>query len=179
MGLKKIQPIDPVKEAQRLLAELRISKGPVPVERVAKHIDALVRNIALDDEISGMVFIKNDQAVIGVNSLHHPNRQRFTIAHEIGHLVMHSAHLAGSVHVDKSYRVLMRDTKSSHGVDLMEVQANQFAAELLMPRKLIALAVKDQPIDLEDEESIDALATEFKVSKQAMTYRLSSLFAFA
>jgi Zn-dependent peptidase ImmA (M78 family) len=179
MSVKSQRTPDPIKEAHRLLTELRITKGPIPVDKVARHIGALVRNIALDDEISGMVFVKNDQAVIGVNSLHHANRQRFTIAHEIGHLLMHSAQLAGNVHIDKNYRVLKRDAASSQGVDLIEIQANQFAAELLMPRKLIEKALETRPLYLEDDKCIEALASEFKVSKQAMTYRLSSLFSFA
>lgn len=168
----------PSKHASRLIRELKISTAPIPVERIAKHLKALVRYSPFDDEISGMVFVKEGIPVIGVNALHHPNRQRFTIAHEIGHLVLHREHVTAHVHVDKQYRVLMRNTRSSKGTDLIEIEANQFAAELLMPHEMLHGALEDL-IDLDDEESIESLARKFKVSKQAMSHRLSGLSMLA
>src|SRR5438876_570068 len=129
---KTLARLEPAKEAARLLTELRIKKAPIPVDKVARHIHAVIRYSPLDNEISGMVFVKEDVPVIGVNSLHHPNRQRFTIAHEIGHLLLHREYVGAHLHVDKQYPVLMRDSKASKGIDRMEIEANQFAAELLM-----------------------------------------------
>jgi Zn-dependent peptidase ImmA (M78 family) len=168
----------PAKQAARLIRELKISTGPIPVEKVAKHLKALVRYSSFDDEISGMVFVKEGVPVIGVNALHHPNRQRFTIAHEIGHLVLHREHVTSHVHVDKQYRVLMRNSRSSRGTDLIEIEANQFAAELLMPYGMLQDSLGDF-IDLDDEESIETLARKFKVSKQAMSHRLSGFLSMA
>lgn len=86
---------------------------PVPVERIARALGAQLRYSPLDNEISGMIFIRDGAPIIGVNSLHHPHRQRFTIAHEIGHLELHRDELAASVHVDKSFPILHRDEKSA------------------------------------------------------------------
>jgi Zn-dependent peptidase ImmA (M78 family) len=73
-------------QVQDLLTKAGIHSLPVPVDKIAKCLGAEVRFSPLDDELSGMIYINEGTPIIGVNSLHHPNRQRFTIAHEIGHL---------------------------------------------------------------------------------------------
>lgn len=111
------------------------------------------------------------QTVIGVNSLHHPNRQRFTIAHELGHLLLHK----DEVHIDRSFRVNRRDEVSSLAVDPDEIEANRFAAELLMPYNLVMADLLECEIDLEDEDEIRRLAKKYEVSLQAMTHRIINL----
>src|SRR2546423_2483107 len=118
--------LDPRAQAQKLLASLNIRTLPVPIQKVAKSLGAEIRFSPLDEELSGMIYIKSDVPIIGVNSLHHLNRQRFTIAHEIGHLELHRDWLSGQVHVDRRFPVLMRDSQSATGTQLIEIQANQF-----------------------------------------------------
>ncbi len=161
-----------------LLAEHNVTSAPVPVERIAKALGAQLRFSPLDDELSGMVYVKDGTPIIGVNALHHPNRQRFTIAHECGHLVCHRRAITKEIHVDKSFTtMLMRDSNSATGEDEMEVEANLFAAELLMPASFLALSLKEYPIDIDDEAAITALARKYKVSAAAMRFRLGNLFA--
>jgi Zn-dependent peptidase ImmA (M78 family) len=119
-----------------------------------------------------MVYRDGDRIVVGVNSLHHPNRQRFTIAHEIGHLLLHRGK---EVHIDRTFRVNLRDDVSSKAVDQEEIQANRFAAELLMPRGMLIEDLKTQQIDYENEEALGELAKRYRVSLQAMTFRLANL----
>lgn len=145
---------------------------PVPVEKIAKWFGAQVKFSPLDEELSGMVYIKSDTPIIGVNSLHHPNRQRFTIAHELGHLILHRGRLINQVHVDKKFPVLMRDASASIGAELMEIEANNFAASLLMPTDLIARELRKQRFDIDDDQPIERLAKKFRVSKQALEYRI-------
>jgi Zn-dependent peptidase ImmA (M78 family) len=171
-----LRKISPATAAIDLLGKLKITKAPVPVDKVVKYLGAVLLPAPLDDEISGMVFVKEKVPVIAVNSLHHPNRQRFTVAHEIGHLVLHRQHVESSVHVDKQYRVLMRDARSSKGVDDMEIAANQFAAELLMPRAILEPMLEEEVLDLDDDDLLESLSLRFKVSKQAMSHRLGSVF---
>jgi Zn-dependent peptidase ImmA (M78 family) len=166
---------NPQREASRLLTHLRIDKAPIPVEKIARHLGALIRFSVLDDEISGMVFVKEGTAIIGVNALHHPNRQRFTIAHEIAHLLLHREFVSTKVHVDKGFPVLMRNKVASLGTDLFEIEANRFAAELLMPTSLVSALLHDRIVDVDDEKLIRDLANQFKVSKQAMGHRISAL----
>jgi Zn-dependent peptidase ImmA (M78 family) len=163
---------DPYVRAQQLLARLGIQSAPTPVEKIAKALGAQVRFSPFDDELSGMVYIKDGVPIIGVNSLHHPNRQRFTIAHELGHLELHRQMITVNVHVDKSFPALMRDAKAATGTELIEIQANQFAAELLMPRALVEQLLAGRQFDIEDDKPLEELAKKFRVSKQAVEYRI-------
>lgn len=164
----------PYIQAQELLARLAIKSPPIPVEKIAKALGAQVRFAPFDDELSGMVYVKDGVPIIGVNSLHHPNRQRFTIAHELGHLELHREMITSNVHVDKDFPALMRDTNSATGTEQIEIQANQFAAELLMPRSMIDQALAGKQFDIDDDRPIEELAKKFRVSKQALEYRIRS-----
>lgn len=67
----------------------------------------------------------------------------------------------------------MRDDVSSQGVDPLEVEANAFASEILMPRELLASALDASGLDMEDDAGIEALAKKFRVSASAMRFRLA------
>ena len=175
MNLARRQKI--VSQAQALLQENQITTSPVPVKRIAKALGAQLRFSPLDDELSGMIYVNKGTPIIGVNVLHHPNRQRFTIAHECGHLVFHKEQITKEVHVDKTFLMLMRDSISAVGVNKMEIEANRFAAELLMPESLLTKALGNKPFDVDDEGVVRALARNFKVSQSAMRFRLGNLFA--
>ena len=150
--------------AQRILTEYAVTALPVPVEKIAKSLGIAVRFSPLDQELSGMAFIKDGVSVIGVNALHHPNRQRFTIAHELGH---------HTVHVDKGF-TLWRGELATQGTDRVEVQANAFASELLMPKQFISQIEGIESLDIDDEVGMKALAKRFRVSVTALQNRLSS-----
>jgi len=110
--------------------------------------------------------------MIGVNSLHHPNRQRFTIAHELGHIQLHRPLIESEIHLDKGS--LKRDALSAQGIDPHEIEANTFAAELLMPQMLLEAVLGERSIDLEDEDAIASLAKRFRVSDAAMRFRFET-----
>lgn len=158
-------------EALRLFEANAVKSAPVPLDRIARAAGAIVQYAPFDGELSGMAFIKNGQAMIGVNSLHAPTRKRFTLAHELGHVILHRHVLeAEGVHVDKG--VLRRDTLASQGTDDREIEANNFAAELLIPEPLLAAALDERTLDLEDDEAVQALAKRFNVSPSALVYRI-------
>lgn len=167
---------DPCVRAQELLARLDIKSVPIPVEKIAKALGVQVRFSPFDDELSGMIYVKDGVPIIGVNSLHHPNRQRFTIAHELGHLELHLEMITNNVHVDKNFPVLMRDPKSATGIEKIEIEANQFAAELLMPRKLINQTLAGKQSDIDDDAPIEELAKKLRVSKQALEYKIRNRY---
>ena len=168
----------PEKAAKAVLERLNLDgSAPIPVEKVAKGLGAVVRFSPLDDELSGMIFIKDGVPIIGVNAIHHPNRQRFTIAHECGHLELHRDLLSSEVHVDKQFPILLRDVKSALGTEAIEIQANRFAAELLVPFSLLEKALADTPVDIDDETPLDDIARKFRVSKQTIEYRLKNFYA--
>jgi Zn-dependent peptidase ImmA (M78 family) len=171
------RPTAPRDRAVAILQDCKVTRPPVPIERIAKHLGAIVRYQPLDEEISGMIHILDKVPIVGVNALHHPNRQRFTVAHELGHLVMHRELITGHMHVDKGFQVLMRDPKAASGTDRVEIDANQFASELLMPRFLLAPILETLKLQLDDEVEVEKLAKRFRVSKQAMGHRIGDLMA--
>ena len=164
-----------IKAARSVLDEFEIVRPPVGIDKIAKKMNTRLMYSPLDDELSGMVYIKDGIPVIGVNALHHPNRQRFTIAHEVGHLVMHRDLIEKEVHVDKTFLMLRRDTVSTSGTEAIEIEANSFAAEILMPEIMISNALKNNAYDIDDKLLISRLAKQFKVSTQAIQFRLGNL----
>ncbi|AGT07392.1 ImmA/IrrE family metallo-endopeptidase [Paracoccus aminophilus] len=159
--------------ARSILQEFGVSTPPVPVDRIIKSRKIALQYAPLDEDLSGMAYIKEGVGIIGVNALHHPNRQRFSAAHELGHHVLHASEISRAVHVDKGIRVLFRNDVSALGTEPMEVEANAFASELLIPEDLLAAALEGEGVDLEDETAIEALARRFRVSPAAMRFRLT------
>ena len=164
------------RRARQLLQEAGVASAPVPLERLAEICRASIRYEPFEGELSGLVHRRPDgSGVIGVNSSHSPTRQRFTIAHEIGHLLLHGDE---EVHIDEKRPLARRDELSSKAEDPREIEANQFAAELLMPESLVREGVStlasDDP-DVSVEEAIEELARTFRVSLLAMTHRLTNL----
>lgn len=154
--------------AQSVLKEHGITSAPVPVDRIARQLGVRVQFAPLDNDLSGMAHIRGGIVVVGVNSLHAPNRQRFTLAHELGHVILHRPILESAVHVD---RVLLRDRNSSTGTDQQEIEANAFASELLMPTDILETMLGGRQVILDDDEEIAALAKKFRVSESAMRFR--------
>jgi len=161
--------------ATRLLDESDCATLPIPVEQLARACGALVNYQPFDaEDISGLLFRKPGQApVIGVNSANSLVRQRFTIAHELGHLRLHK----GELILDRLARVNFRDSTSSAATDTQEIEANAFAATLLMPQPLIEeqLQVQARRRQQGDEQLVETLAKQFQVSRAAMEYRLINL----
>lgn len=156
--------------AWRCLVQIECTSPKVPVEAVAKRLGAeIVFAPNAANEVAGVLVYRGGQAVIGVNSSHHSNRQRFTIAHECGHLLL--GH--GKAFVDKHFAI-HRGPKSSEGTDRLEIEANQFAAELLMPLRFMLRDLRG--VDFESDEAIERLAARYGVSRAAMSYRIAKIF---
>lgn len=100
---------------------------------------------------------------IYVNNNHPAVRQRFTIAHEIAHFVLHRDLIKNSELIDDA---LYRSGLSN----ALEAEANKFAADLLMPWHLINEKI-NSGID-----SVSELAKIFNVSNSSMSIRLGIPF---
>ena len=61
------------------------------------------------------------------------------------------------------------------GWDRKEIQANQFAAELLVPQRFLIQELRGRIVDVEDEDLVSELAGKFQVSRQMMTFRIGEL----
>ncbi|HEY0974639.1 MAG TPA: ImmA/IrrE family metallo-endopeptidase [Solimonas sp.] len=149
---------------------------PVDVAAIARGRGIDIRYEAFDDNVSGVLVRQAGRSTIGVSSAQSEVRQRFTIAHELGHFLLHQGH---ELHVDKSFSVNWRRSKEggdADPVEIEEVEANAFAACLLMPEEMLNARRDSMVFDLEDETEIQRLATQFKVSRQAMNFRLFNLY---
>lgn len=145
---------------------------PVDVESVAASLGLSVVDQDLESPVSAMLVVKNGHGVIGVNANHHPNRRRFSLAHEIGHYLLHREQ--ATVFVDAA-PVFFRDDTSSAGTERQEVEANAFAAELLIPTASLRERVEQQALDPYDDAAVHRLARAFGVSAQALTIKLVRL----
>jgi Zn-dependent peptidase ImmA (M78 family) len=159
-------------KATEVLREANVTTLPVPVGDIVKQLGVDLTYEAYDGDVSGMIYRYDDQAVIGVNSTHPPTRQRFTLAHEIGHYVLHEGN---QLFVDRFVtRVNWRNGESN----IEETEANQFAAELLMPREFVVREVGNaisKRKEIDAQSLANQLARLFNVSPQAMEYRLTNL----
>lgn len=97
------------------------------------------------------------------------------MAHEVGHYVLHASGSERRLFIDKSVTVYRRDDASSAGNDRQEVEANRFAAALLMPKELVLREIERNDFDLDDEEDVAELAKRFNVSAAAMSIRLANI----
>lgn len=159
-----------------LLTRFRIERPPVDVENIARRVGLSVRYSDGDDSLSGFLIrgIHAGGNVIGVNSGHAKTRQRFTIAHELGHWFLHQQQ--EPVHVDRRFEVYRRSAESATGDNVAEIEANRFAAELLMPEHFLERDLRDRySIDLADEDEVSELANRYAVSQPAVTFRLMNL----
>lgn len=166
-------------KAEELIRSQGIKEAPVNIKKIATNLDIKIHEILLEDDLSGMALKEEDQFLIIVNKRHSKKRKRFTLAHELGHIILHSDQLEKGVHVDKANQVLRRDISSSAGIDKMEIEANSFAASVLMPESLLPLNdISSQSLEeILDTNLIEKLAAEFNVSNSAMHWRLFGLFS--
>ena len=158
-------------KAEQILNESGLRSIPVPIEDIAAHYKLQIGK-ATSSDFSGILIRKDGAALIGINSTDTPRRQRFTIAHEIGHFFLHPTK---EVLVD--YR--RTSNKGAHRTP-KEREADIFAASLLMPRQeLIKDFMRVAGGVLTDEEQtknvVSLLATKYEVSDEAMNIRLLGL----
>lgn len=158
--------------AGKLLQQSDALALPVNLSRVVECLGLSLNEKPLENEYSGFLAVKEKTIVV---NLRHPSvRRRFTIAHEIGHYQLHRRSEDIPVFID---RAVYHRKESVAGVDhLMEMQANAYAAGLLMPETLLDNYLEDHPaLDLEKPADIKTLAEEFEVSRPAMEFRLINL----
>lgn len=152
-----------------LLDQSGLLQPPVDVYAVAERLGLDVRTRPLDKELSGFMQRTDGGAVIAVNADHTPNRQRFTLAHELGHWSLDH----GDAVIDSH---LYRDQLASAGENVVEIEANTFAASLLMPAEWLRDDVPaSRVLGPLDEDVTDDLARLYQVSQQAMAFRLMNL----
>ena len=138
---------------------------PVKVGALASALGLRVVLATLPMNISGLIQPdENGNFVIKVNRFESKERQRFTIAHEIAHYLLHRDRINAGI-VDS---VLYRSKLSSK----IEAEANKLAADIVMPNEAVFAAMSRLPRPI-SEHAIADLANSFEVSRQAMAIRVS------
>lgn len=151
------------KLARSLLKECCIKNPPVLLRVVIAHLKKersldLYSVSTFSDKLSGMLvtvesdYLDDRHDEIHFNRNHSWKRQRFTIAHEIGHMLMNTSCSSVGTSLNES-----RDS---------EIEANQFAAELLMPSEILKESLKRG-------YKVDELAHEYMVSSEAIGWKIS------
>jgi len=122
------------KSAQEQLEKLCITDPPVDTTEIAEELDLSITEMIMPDklkDVAGYIDFENDEIV--VNKKDPKTKKNFTIAHEIGHYLLHKDALEQTPGL---YKALLR-TDQYDGDDIMEKEANAFASELLAPKYLL------------------------------------------
>jgi Zn-dependent peptidase ImmA (M78 family) len=152
-----------VKDLLRIASERGLYSGnSLNIEEIIKTFpDIELCYESMPANQSGYFRNINGKWIIGVNQLHHRNRKRYTLAHEMGHYILHK---------EKNVDIVDTTFFRNNETDSIEYMANEFAAKLLMPEDKVRDLVDNQGI-----KNIGELAEQFEVSASAMKYRIISL----
>ncbi|MGB0680071.1 MAG: ImmA/IrrE family metallo-endopeptidase [Polyangiales bacterium] len=146
--------------ADDILQMFMIRTPPVPVLKILRGLDIDVRALDHDPGWDGAVDGSAEPATIWYSRAVAPVRQRFTLAHELGHLLLHP--------LTRTFRD--RTNEASVKAHVQERQADSFAAELLMPSWLLTRFVEVANAETK------RLAALFQVSRAAMARRLITIY---
>lgn len=138
---------------------------PVGLSDIARKLGLTVKASTLPAGISGEIRPTAGSYEIKVNRHDSKGRQRFTVAHEIAHFLLHRDQIGQGVSDDALYRSSLSDAR--------EAEANRFAAEILMPPAAVREALANYAGPVEDRST--QLAQLFGVSEVAFDIRLGQL----
>lgn len=153
--------------AEEVLRENFITKPPVPVVELSKNYGYEVIEVDLDPDIAGFVNIKDH--VIFVNNSDSDTRIAFTIAHELGHIKLHTSELEKNPDIG----ILYRRPLGKKDDDEKEQEANCFAASLLVPQLMYEAIIEQYKSVLTNENKFEIFGKLFGVSQDVIKYRLN------
>jgi hypothetical protein len=143
-----------------------IAEYPVKVGELANELGLKVTRAPLPPKISGLIK-PSDEAPAGfeirVNKYEVPERQRFTVAHEIAHFLLHRDEIGSGVVDSIMYRSSLTSRK--------ETEANRLAADIVMPSKAVSREL-ERLGGRRTDDVVEELAAMFRVSIPAMKVRL-------
>lgn len=184
MRVRFIEEQEIANEANRLLSKACIpeSRYPVDVVSIATQQCGLqiyfedLRGI-FDDRTLGLL-LKKERVILCDHSVEPCGKDRgvkekvlrFTVAHEVGHDVFHDDYM------DQNNPHLFHKNLNPKEKDRLEIQANLFAACLLMPQNMFIRAYHEiYEEEFNDYFIQERLSERFAVSRQAIEYRMEAL----
>ena len=149
---------------------------PVPVKELALQLDIISIEALETEGFEGGLLTDANKAegIILVNEASHPRRRRFTIGHELGHFLI-PTHLPKD---DNGFLCSFDDIRRTHAstgdrAAEMEVEANRFAALLLMPTPAFRRDMRRRKGA--DLEHVIELSEKYDTSREATARRYVSL----
>lgn len=146
--------------ARNLVKDMKIAEAPISLQKVIEFLqkkrELLIQRYGFGDKVSGLLitcrreddeYATKEYATIIFNENHPWYRRRFTIAHEIGHLLLE--------------HTCTGEENGNH----FEIEANNFAAELLIPRKILKK-------DFSKIQSVPELSKLYRVSQRALAIKI-------
>lgn len=148
--------------ARELVRKVKPTAVPVVVERYAQHVGAVIRpQTDLSPDEPGMSFCHDGKYFICVNGNDGPERQRFTVCHELAHIVLG---------LPSEHQALPWWSYAKRPA--AEIFCDVFAAELLLPFDLFKPVAEKATLGL---DAIDALARSFEASVTATGSRFAAV----
>ena len=158
------------RQAKEILTRHGLYSLPIDPVLLANKLGVTVNNAKFaDDSLAALLAKRGGSTRIFVEQSDPPYRKRFSIAHELGHHFLHL--LEEGEMVDKKTDMFREKAPQGHFWSkerLQEVQANWFAAALLMPEELVRAEWATSP-------NVSTMAKIFNVSEEAMGYRVDTL----
>jgi len=143
-----------------------LGEPEVKLGALAKELGLIVKSSTLSPGISGEISPSNESQSgfqIKINRHEAKARQRFTLAHEIAHFLLHKDRIGDGIHDDMLFRSGLSNS--------IEAEANRLAADLIMPMPMVE--AEKRKLDLDDDGVwVETLAQTFGVSLPAMQIRL-------
>ncbi|MCC2624899.1 MAG: hypothetical protein K0R14_772 [Burkholderiales bacterium] len=146
-----------------IVKELEELKAPVNIEQIVKNYGIQVYKESMEENQSGAIVINDNASGMIINKDDSLSRQRFTMAHELGHFISYKLQ-------NKTGEIIeFRDGTSSLGTNLEEIFANKFAASILIPKTLLVSLIGSMEVNIEELSNI------FEVSQQSLEFRIKNL----
>lgn len=150
-------------DKEREIVSRHQTSFPIAVGAVAKDFGIIVLKSTMPGSISGEIRETDGTITIKVNRHDVKERQRFTIAHEIAHFLLHRDRLANGITDDVLYRSRLSDE--------LEREANRLAADIIMPDELVQRCLSDYS-SFKPEDRYKKLAEQAEVSLAALKIRI-------
>lgn len=143
-------------QAKKLLKECQLTFPPIRISVIVKHLGIFTQkaNPSVIDITKISAFIELEDKILIYNDNDPAVRKRFSVAHEIGHLILQ--------------HTIYNDSFNLYSKDIKEIEANMFASELLIPYDWVKTDLKKW------DSTIPKLAQKYWVSEEAMGWRISN-----